>query len=104
MSGGRSYYEEHKEQITQYMREYRAVNGAMIARMQRVRYAENKEKYAESQRWIKARREKLGWSQQGLGEAVGCGQSTIARLETGALPLETFRKRDKLLAVLEVVV
>lgn len=104
MSAGRSYYEEHKEQITQHMREYRAVNGAMIARMQQIRYAENKAKYAESQRWIKARRERLGWSQQGLGEAVGCGQSTIARLENGAQPLETFRKRDKLLAVLGVAV
>ena len=102
MSAGRSYYEEHKEQITQYMREYRAVNGAMIARKQRVRYAENKAKYAESQRWIKAQREKLGWSQQGLGNAVGCGQSTIARLETGAWPLERFRKRDKLYEVLGV--
>lgn len=102
MSGERSYYEEHKEKITQYMREYRAVNGAMIARIQRAKYAENKSKYAESQRWIKQARLRMGWSQRGLGEAVGVGQSTIARLETGAWPLERFKKRDKLYEVLGV--
>lgn len=102
MSAGRSYYEEHNEQITQYMREYRAVNGAMIARIQRAKYAENKAKYAESQRWIKQARLRMGWSQRGLGEAIGCGQSTITRLETGALPVERFRKRDKLFEVLGV--
>lgn len=100
MSAGRSYYEEHKEQITQYMREYRAVNGAFFAQKQRVRYAENQAKFAESQRWIKKARMRMGWSQKRLGEAVGVGQSTIARLETGACPLERFKKRDKLLEVL----
>ena len=100
MSAGRSYYEEHREHITQYMREYRAVNGAFIVQKQRVRYAENQAKFAESQRWIKKSRTRMGWSQRGLGEAVGCGQSSIARLESGALPLERFRKRDKLLEVL----
>ena len=100
MSAGRSYYEEHKEQITQYMREYRTANASFIARKQRSRYAENKAKYAKSQRWIKESRTRVGWSQRGLGEAVGCGQSSIARLESGALPLERFRKRDKLLEVL----
>lgn len=102
MSAGRSYYEEHKEQITQYMREYRTANASFIARKQRSRYAENKAKLAESQRWIKKARMRMGWSQKGLGEAVGVGQSTIARLETGACPLERFRKRDKLLEVLGV--
>lgn len=102
MSRRRSYYEEHKEKITQYMREYRTANASFIARKQRMRYAENKAKYAKRQRWIRARREKLGWSQRGLGEAIGCGQSTITRLETGALPLERFRKRDKLFEVLGV--
>lgn len=100
MSAGRSYYEEHKEHITQYMREYRTANASFIARKQRSRYAENKAKFAESQRWIKKARMRMGWSQKGLGEAVGVGQSTIARLETGACPLERFKKRDKLLEVL----
>lgn len=102
MSAGRSYYEEHKEHITQYMREYRTANTSFIARKQRLRYAENKAKFAESQRWIKKARTRMGWSQRRLSEAVGVGQSTIARLETGAQPLETFRKRDKLLEVLGV--
>ena len=102
MSAGRSYYEEHKEKITQYMQEYRAANGLVLARKQRAKYTENKSKYAESQRWIKQARNRLGWSQKGLGEAVGVGQSTIARLETGAWPLERFKKRDKLCEVLGV--
>lgn len=100
MSAGCSYYEEHKAHITQYMREYRTANASFIARKQRSRYAENKAKFAESQRWIKKARMRMGWSQKGLGEAVGVGQSTIARLETGACPLERFKKRDKLLEVL----
>lgn len=100
MSAGRSYYEGHKEHITQYMREYRTANASFIARKQRSRYAENKAKFAESQCWIKKARMRMGWSQKGLGEAVGVGQSTIARLETGACPLERFKKRGKLLEVL----
>lgn len=47
---------------------------------------------------------RLGWSQEAVAHSVGVSQATITRLETGALPLETFRKRDKLLAVLGVAV
>lgn len=45
---------------------------------------------------------RLGWSQAAVAADVGVSQATITRLETGAQPLETFRKRDKLLEVLGV--
>lgn len=96
----RRYNEEHREEINLYMRVYRVANADHIARRQRLRYEENKRLYAENQRWIREERTKREWSQDAVAFSVGVSQATIARLESGALPLETFRKKEKLLKVL----
>ncbi len=98
----RRYNEEHREEINLYMRVYRVANADHIARRQRLRYEENKRLYAENQRWIREERTKREWSQDAVAFSVGVSQATIARLESGALPLETFRKKEKLLKVLGV--
>lgn len=98
----RRYNEEHREEINQYMRVYRMANAEHIARRQRLRYEENKRLYAENQRWIREERTKREWSQDAVAFSVGVSQGTIARLESGALPLATFRKKEKLLKVLGV--
>lgn len=96
------YNEEHREEINQYMRGYRLANADYIARRQRLRYEENKQLYAENQRWIREERTKRELSQDAVAFSVGVRQATIARLENGALPLDTFGKRDKLFKVLGV--
>lgn len=98
----RRYNEEHREEINLYMRVYRVANADHIARRQRLRYEENKRLYAENQRWIREERTKREWSQDAVAFSVGVSQATIARPESGALPLETFRKKEKLLKVLGV--
>lgn len=98
----RRYNEEHREEINLYMRVYRVANADHIARRQRLRYEENKRLYAENQRWICEERTKREWSQDAVAFSVGVSQATIARLESGALPLDTFGKRDKLFKVLGV--
>lgn len=98
----RRYNEEHREEINLYMRVYRVANADHIARRQRLRYEENKRLYAENQRWIREERTKREWSQDAVAFSVGVSQATIARLESGALPLETFLKKEKLLKVLGV--
>lgn len=98
----RRYNEDHREEINRYMRVYRVANADYIARRQRLRYEENKRLYAENQRWIREERTKREWSQDAVAFSVGVSQATIARLESGALPLETFRKKEKLLKVLGV--
>lgn len=87
-----------------YHAAYRREHAGTISRYQAAYYSLGKEMYGKRQQWLACARLALGWSQAGLADAVGVSQATIARLETGALPLETFRKRDKLLKVLEVVV
>ena len=98
----RRYNEEHREEINLYMRVYRVANADHIARRQRLRYEENKRLYAENQRWIREERTKREWSQDAVAFSVGVSQATIARLESGALQLDTFRKKEKLLKVLGV--
>lgn len=98
----RRYNEEHREEINQYMRVYRVANADYIARRQRLRYEENKQLYAENQRWIREERTKRELSQDAVAFSVDVSQATIARLESGALPLDTFGKRDKLFKVLGV--
>lgn len=105
MSGERrayqkAYYENNKPYFAAYRRE----NSAMIAKYASAYYRENQRRYAEGQRFLQEMRMRLGWSQEAVAHCVGVSQATIARLETGALPLDTFRKREKLLAVLGVVV
>ena len=96
--------EARKAYSKAYFDAYRRANSTIIARYARGYYRENQRRYAEEQRFLKEARMRLCWSQAAVAAAVGVSQATITRLETGALPLETFRKRDKLLAVLEVVV
>ena len=96
----RAYYAANKPYFAAYRRE----NSVLIAKYASGYYRENQRRYAEGQRFLKETRMRLGWSQEAVARCVGVSQATIARLETGALPLETFRKRDKLLAVLGVAV
>ncbi len=96
----KAYYAANKPYFAAYRRE----NSVLIAKYASGYYRENQRRYAEGQRFLKETRMRLGWSQEAVARCVGVSQATIARLETGALPLETFRKRDKLLAVLGVAV
>lgn len=103
MSGERrayqkAYYENNKP----YFAAYRRANSTMFAQYASRYYRKNQRRYAEGQRFLKETRMRLGWSQEAVARCVGVSQATIARLETGAQPLETFRKRDKLLEVLGV--
>jgi DNA-binding XRE family transcriptional regulator len=94
--------EARKAYSKAYFDAYRRANSAMFAKYTRGYYRENQRRYAEEQRFLKEARMRLGWSQEAVAHSVGVSQATITRLETGAQPLETFRKRDKLLAVLGV--
>lgn len=85
-----------------YFVEYRKTNSGKLARYSSDYYRKNQLRYAEGQRFLREARMCLGWSQAAVAADVGVSQVTISRLETGALPLETFRKRDKLLEVLGV--
>ena len=96
----KAYYAANKP----YFAAYRRKNSVLIAKYASGYYRENQRRYAEEQRFLKETRMRLGWSQAAVAADVGVSQATITRLETGALPLETFRKRDKLLAVLGVAV
>lgn len=96
----KAYYEANKPYFAAYRRE----NSVLIAKYASGYYRENQRRYAEGQRFLQEARMRLGWSQEAVAHCVGVSQATIARLETGALPLDTFRKREKLLAVLGVVV
>lgn len=96
----KAYYAANKPYFAAYRREH----SVLIAKYASGYYRENQRRYAEGQRFLKETRMRLGWSQEAVARCVGVSQATIARLETGALPLETFRKRDKLLEVLGVVV
>lgn len=81
---------------------YRKANSGKLARYSSDYYRKNQLRYAEGQRFLQEARMRLGWSQAAVAADVGVSQATITRLETGAQPLETFRKRDKLLEVLGV--
>lgn len=94
----RAYYETNKPRFV----EYRRANSGKLARYSSDYYRKNQRRYAEEQRFLQEARMRLGWSQAAVAADVGVSQATITRLETGALPLETFRERDKLLAVLGV--
>ena len=94
----KAYYAANKP----YFAAYRRANSAMFAKYTREYYRENQRRYAEGQRFLQEARMRLGWSQAAVAADVGVSQATITRLETGAQPLETFRKRDKLLEVLGV--
>lgn len=96
----KAYYVANKPRFV----EYRKANSGKLARYSSDYYRKNQLRYAEGQRFLKEARMRLGWSQAAVAADVGASQATITRLETGALPLETFRKRDKLLAVLGVAV
>lgn len=96
----KAYYAANKPYFAAYRRE----NSVLIAKYARGYYRENQRRYAEGQRFLQEARMRLGWSQAAVAADVGVSQATITRLETGAQPLETFRKRDKLLAVLGVAV
>lgn len=73
-----------------------------IAEYQRQYYEANKDKIAGTQRWLKDARRTIGYSQRELSKLVGCAQSTIARLESGGLNLDSFTGREKLLEILGV--
>lgn len=94
----KAYYAANKP----YFAAYRRKNSVLIAKYASGYYRENQRRYAEEQRFLQEARMRLGWSQEAVAHSVGVSQATITRLETGAQPLETFRKRDKLLAVLGV--
>lgn len=94
----KAYYEANKPLFV----EYRRANSGKLARYSSDYYRKNQLRYAEEQRFLREARMRMGWSQAAVAADVGVSQVTISRLETGALPLETFRKRDKLLAVLGV--
>nr|DAU55010.1 MAG TPA: helix-turn-helix domain protein [Caudoviricetes sp.] len=96
----RAYYETNKPRFV----EYRKANSGKLARYSSDYYRKNQLRYADGQRFLKEARMRMGWSQAAVAADVGVSQVTISRLETGALPLETFRKRDKLLEVLGVEV
>lgn len=96
----KAYYAANKP----YFAAYRRKNSVLIAKYASGCYRENQRRYAEEQRFLQEARMRLGWSQEAVAHSVGVSQATITRLETGAQPLETFRKRDKLLEVLGVVV
>ena len=96
----KAYYAANKP----YFAAYRRKNSVLIAKYASGYYRENQRRYAEVQRFLQEARMRLGWSQEAVAHSVGVSQATITRLETGAQPLETFRKRDKLLEVLGVVV
>nr|DAU51294.1 MAG TPA: Helix-turn-helix XRE-family like protein [Caudoviricetes sp.] len=96
----KAYYAANKP----YFAAYRRKNSVLIAKYASGYYRENQRRYAEEQRFLQEARMRLGWSQEAVAHSVGVSQATITRLETGAQPLETFRKRDKLLEVLGVVV
>ena len=81
---------------------YRQKHAGTIARYQAAYYALGKEMYGERQQWLARARLALGWSQAGLADTVGVSQATISKLETGALALDGFRGKDKLMAVLGV--
>lgn len=94
--------EARKAYSKAYFDAYRRANSTMFARYASRYYRENQRRYAEGQRFLQEARMRLGWSQAAVAADVGVSQATITRLETGAQPLETFRKRDKLLEVLGV--
>lgn len=105
MSGERNAYQKAYYAANKpYFAAYRRANSAMFAQYASRYYRKNQFRYAEEQRFLQEARMRLGWSQAAVAADVGVSQATIARLETGAQPLETFRKRDKLLAVLGVAV
>lgn len=88
--------------IAEKQRAYREANKDSIAEKQRAYYEANKDSIAEYQRWIRNRRLNRGYSQRSLAEAIGCSQSMIARLESGAMKLQSFFGKDALCAVLGV--
>ena len=96
----KAYYAANKP----YFAAYRRVNSGKFSRYIGGYYRKNQLRYAEGQRFLQEARMRLGWSQAAVAADVGVSQVTISRLETGAMPLETFRKRDKLLEVLGVEV
>lgn len=103
MSGARNaYFKAYYETNKPYFAAYRRENSVLISQYASGYYRENQRRYAEEQRFLQEARIRLGWSQAAVAADVGVSQATITRLETGALPLATFRKRDKLLAVLGV--
>lgn len=103
MSGARNAYQKaYYEANKPYFAAYRRENSVLIAKYASGYYRENQRRYAGEQRFLQEARMRLGWSQEAVAHSVGVSQATITRLETGALPLETFRKRDKLLEVLGV--
>lgn len=105
MNGKRNAYQKaYCAANKPYFAAYRRKNSVLIAKYASGYYRENQRRYAEEQRFLQEARMRLGWSQEAVAHSVGVSQATITRLETGAQPLETFRKRDKLLEVLGVVV
>lgn len=85
-----------------YHAAYRREHAGTISRYQAAYYSGNKARRGNDQKWLARARLALGWSQAGLADTVGASQATISKLETGALALEGFRGKDKLLAVLGV--
>ena len=94
--------EERKAYSKAYFDAYRMANSVLSAKYASGYYRENQRRYAEGQRFLQEARMRLGWAQAAVAADVGVSQATITRLETGAQPLEPFRKRDKLLEVLGV--
>lgn len=100
--GRRDYSKAYYATNKPYFTEYRMANSAKLSKYASDYYRKNQIRYAEEQHFLREARMRLGWSQAAVAADVGVSQVTISRLETGALPLETFRKRDKLLEVLGV--
>lgn len=76
-----------RRKLAEYKRQYREAN---------------KDKVAERQRQLKDARLAIGYTQRELAKLVGCSQPMISQLESGALNLDVFAGREKLLKILGV--
>lgn len=92
--------EERKKKFDEYQRAYRKKNGVAISAWQREYYRICKQQFADKQRWIRAARKKIGYSQAEVARTLGCSQAAISKLESGASGLEVFAKKDALISLL----
>lgn len=96
------YYREHRDDILAYGRKRQMALSEKLSEKQRIRYQKNQRLYGEAQRWIAEARTAKGWSQEQVARMIGVTQGTITRLETGAMPFQSFSLQEELCRVLEV--
>lgn len=92
--------EERRRRDDEYQRAYRRKNRLVLAAWQREYYRVCQQRFADEQRWLKAARKKRGYSQATVARMLDCSQATISRLESGAFGLDSFAKKDELIALL----